>query len=89
MVDPRRPRHFSEDLKRQNVKLYNNGKPVGEIMAINEWLTEDVDDADISFLFELVERRYSAKPTVICTQNTPAEWHMIIVRIEPRFKWLM
>lgn len=33
MADPRRPRHFSEDFRRQNVKLYNNGKPVGEIMA--------------------------------------------------------
>ena len=46
-----------------------------ELLAIDEWLTEDVDDVDISFLFELVERRYSAKSTVIRTQYTPAEWH--------------
>ena len=37
--------------------------------------TEDVDDIDIAFLFELVERRYAAKSTVLCTQYTPAEWH--------------
>ena len=46
-----------------------------EILAIDEWLTEDVDDVDISFLFELIERRYAAKSTIICTQYTPAEWH--------------
>ena len=46
-----------------------------EVLAIDEWLTEDVDDVDISFLFELIERRYAAKSTIICTQYTPAEWH--------------
>ena len=46
-----------------------------ELLCLDEWLTEDVDDTDISFLFELVERRYAAKSTVICTQYTPAEWH--------------
>ena len=33
MADPMHPRHFSEDFKRQIIELYNNGKPVGEIMA--------------------------------------------------------
>lgn len=33
MADPRHPRHFGEDFKRQIVELYNNGKPVGEIMT--------------------------------------------------------
>lgn len=46
-----------------------------EILVLDEWLTEDVDDIDIAFLFELVERRYAAKSTVLCTQYTPAEWH--------------
>ena len=46
-----------------------------EILVLAEWLTEDVDDIDIAFLFELVERRYAAKSTVLCTQYTPAEWH--------------
>lgn len=42
---------------------------------MDEWLTEDVNDVDISFLFELIERRYATKSTVLCTQYTPAEWH--------------
>jgi DNA replication protein DnaC len=46
-----------------------------ELLVIDEWLTEDVDDVDISFLFELIERRYAAKSTVLCTQYTPVEWH--------------
>lgn len=46
-----------------------------DILVLDEWLTDDVDDVDISFLFELVERRYTAKSTVVCTQYTPAEWH--------------
>lgn len=32
MPDPKHPRHFSEDFKRQIVELYNNGKPTREIM---------------------------------------------------------
>ena len=44
-------------------------------LDVDEWLTEDVDDAAISFLFELIERRYTSKSTVLCTQYTPAEWH--------------
>ncbi|WP_418863805.1 ATP-binding protein [Slackia exigua] len=46
-----------------------------EILVLDEWLTEDVGDVDISFLFELIERRYATKSTVLCTQYTPAEWH--------------
>lgn len=46
-----------------------------ELLVIDEWLTEDVDDLEISLLFELVERRYAEKSTVLCTQYTPAEWH--------------
>lgn len=46
-----------------------------ELLVIDEWLTEDVDDVAIRFLFELIERRYMAKSTVLCTQYTPSEWH--------------
>lgn len=38
-----------------------------ELLAIDERLTEDVDDKDINPLFELIERRYAAKPTVLRT----------------------
>lgn len=33
MADPKHPRHFTEEFKRQIVDLYNNGKPAHEIMA--------------------------------------------------------
>ena len=46
-----------------------------DLLCIDEWLTEEVDDVDISFMFELVERRYTDKSTVICTQYSPSEWH--------------
>ena len=31
MADPKHPRKFSEEFKRQIVQLHDNGKPVGEI----------------------------------------------------------
>lgn len=46
-----------------------------ELLVIDEWLTEDVDDVAIRFLFELIERRYMSHSTILCTQYTPAEWH--------------
>jgi len=46
-----------------------------DLLCIDEWLTEGVDDVDISFMFELIERRYMEKSTVICTQYPPSEWH--------------
>lgn len=46
-----------------------------ELLVIDEWLTEDVDDVAIRFLLELVERRYTDRSTVLCTQHAPAEWH--------------
>lgn len=33
MADPKHPRHFTEEFKRQIVELYNGGKPSHEIMA--------------------------------------------------------
>lgn len=46
-----------------------------QLLVIDEWLTEDVDDVAVRFLFELVERSYTAHSTVLCTQYTPAEWY--------------
>lgn len=46
-----------------------------ELLVIDEWLTEDVDGVAVKFLFELIERRYMSRSTVLCTQYTPAEWH--------------
>ena len=33
---------------------------------------------DVRFLFELIERRYTDKSTVLCTQYAPAEWHELL-----------
>lgn len=33
MADPKHPRHFTEESRRQMVDLYNSGKPAHEIMA--------------------------------------------------------
>ena len=35
MRDPRRPRHFTDEFKRQIVELYNAGKPKWETMEEN------------------------------------------------------
>lgn len=32
MADPKRPRHFTDDFKRQVASLYDAGRPPGEIM---------------------------------------------------------
>ena len=47
MADPKHPRHFSDDFKRQIVELYNAGKRMSEIMAeydlewstVRRWIT--------------------------------------------------
>ena len=47
MADPKHPRHFSDDFKRQVVELCNAGKPMSEIMAecdlgrspVRRWIT--------------------------------------------------
>lgn len=47
MADPKHPRHFSNDFKRQVVELCNAGKPMSEIMAecdlgrstVRRWIT--------------------------------------------------
>lgn len=48
MANPKHPRHFTEEFKRQIVDLYNNGKPAHEIMAerglrkstLRRWINE-------------------------------------------------
>lgn len=34
MADPKHPRRFTEEFKRQIVELYNNGKPMREILGV-------------------------------------------------------
>lgn len=44
-----------------------------ELLVIDEWLTEDIEDVAIRFLLELVERRYMNRSTVLYTQYSPAD----------------
>lgn len=44
------------------------------LLAIGEWLADDVGDAAIRFLFELAERRHMSGSTVLRTRYAPAEW---------------
>lgn len=46
-----------------------------DLLVIDEWLTQDVDQADVGFLFNLIERRYLRKSTVACSLYSPADWH--------------
>ena len=32
MADPNRPRHYEEEFKRQIVQLYENGKPLEDVL---------------------------------------------------------
>ena len=60
--------------ERSNAKILKK-RARYEILVLDEWLTEDVSDAGISFVFELIARRLAAKSTVLCTQHVPAERH--------------
>lgn len=46
-----------------------------DLLVIDEWLTQDIDQRDVGFLSGLVERRYLRKSTVVCSLYSPADWH--------------
>ncbi len=43
MADPRRPRHFTDDFKRQIVELVNAGKPKADVMREYDLSKSTVD----------------------------------------------
>ena len=45
-----------------------------DVLVIDEWLKDVPDEQDISFMFELVERREDVHPTIFCSQYSPSEW---------------
>ena len=55
-------------VERSNAKILKKYAQY-ELLVVDEWLTEDVDDADISFLFELIERRYRSRRESWCKQG--------------------
>lgn len=46
-----------------------------DLLVIDECLTQDIDQRDVGFLFNLIERRYLRKSTVVCSLYSPADWH--------------
>lgn len=45
------------------------------LLIIDEWLLDDLLEADLKFLFEIIERRHDAHSTIYCTQFRRGDWH--------------
>lgn len=76
MADPKRPRKFSEEFKRQIVELYDNGKPTSEILA--EY------DLGSSTFHRRVRRIRDSGSTRAADNRTPEEEELIRQRRENR-----
>lgn len=46
-----------------------------DVLRLDEWLLDPPEPEFRSFLFELIERRYDAAPTLLCTQHPKKDWH--------------
>ncbi len=46
-----------------------------DVLCLDEWLLDPPGPEFRSFLFELIERRYDAAPTLLCTQYPKKGWH--------------
>lgn len=44
------------------------------LLIIDEWLVSDISDAELYFLFELMERRSDSTSTIFCTQYKKEDW---------------
>ena len=45
-----------------------------DVLILDEWLMTDLNKADVSFLFELSERRFDKHSTIFCTLYKKEEW---------------
>lgn len=45
------------------------------LLILDEWLIDDLSLQQEHFLFELIERRYTDKSTIFCTQYRIEDWH--------------
>jgi DNA replication protein DnaC len=45
------------------------------LLVLDEWLMDDISDAEQHFIFELVERRHDVSSTIFCTQYHKTDWH--------------
>lgn len=45
------------------------------LLILDEWLLEDISEAEQHFIFELIERRHDSASTIFCTQYRKDDWH--------------
>ena len=45
------------------------------LLILDEWLVDDLSRQQEHVLFELIERRYTDKSTIFCTQYRIEDWH--------------
>lgn len=45
------------------------------LLILDEWLLDDLSEAEQHFLFELIERRHETSSTIFCTQFKKEDWH--------------
>lgn len=45
-----------------------------DLLILDEWMSSSLDDAQIAFIFELIESRYQNGSTIFCSQFAPEEW---------------
>lgn len=45
------------------------------VLVADEWLLDTLNDRQIAFVLELIERRYNAGSTIFCTQYRESDWH--------------
>ena len=62
------------ELKRRRNKLINKYAKC-PLLILDEWLINSMNEQEIEFIFELVERRYQNKSTIFCTQFKIKSWH--------------
>ena len=62
------------ELKKGRNKLINKYDKC-PLIILNEWLIDSMNEQEIEFIFELVERRYQNKSTIFCTQFKIESWH--------------
>lgn len=68
-----------EDFTLQSAKLDGRRKLIRkllhfDLLILDEWMSMSLNDAQIAFIFELIESRYQNGSTIFCSQFAPAEW---------------
>lgn len=60
--------------RKTNMRLLKRYSSYG-LLILDEWLLGDISEEEQHFLFELIERRHDAAPTIFCTQYRQENWH--------------